>query len=71
MHEIYSEASNVYIWLGVGEIDTETGTVRSDETEETFNFIRQMLSLRHLYQLAQSEDHINQWLAFVRLIRNQ
>jgi hypothetical protein len=44
MHEIYSAASNVCIWLGVGE----TGAVDPDETEETFHFIRQILSLRRL-----------------------
>lgn len=71
MHEIYSAASNVCIWLGVGEIDPETGTVDPDETEETFDFIRQMLSLRRLDQLVQSEDHIDLWLAFVRLMRNR
>jgi hypothetical protein len=71
MHEIYSAASNVCIWLGVGEIDPETGTIDPDETEETFDFIRQMLSLRRLDQLVQSEDHIDLWLAFVRLMRNR
>jgi hypothetical protein len=71
MHEIYSAASNVCIWLGVGEIDPETGTIDPDETEETFDFIRQMLSLRRLGQLVQSEDHIDLWLAFVRLMRNR
>jgi hypothetical protein len=54
MHEIYSAASNVCIWLGLGEIDRETGSIDPDETEETFDFIRQMLSLRRLDQLVQS-----------------
>jgi hypothetical protein len=71
MHEIYSTASNICIWLGFDEIDPETGTADPDEIQETLDFIRQMLSLRRLDQLVQSEDHFDLCLAFVRLMRNR
>jgi uncharacterized protein (UPF0335 family) len=64
MHEIYSQAYNVCIWLGVGEEDAESN-------KQMFRFIRQTLDLRRLDQLVASENSAKQWLAFVQLMRNR
>ena len=64
MHDIYSKAHNICIWLGVGEMDRESN-------QQTFQFIREMLDLRRLDQLIASEAYANQWLAFVQLMRNR
>jgi hypothetical protein len=71
MHEIYSEASNICIWLGVGALDPVIGTVDSENTRQTFDFIREMLSLKRLDQLVSNEKYAPRWLAFVELMRNR
>lgn len=64
MHDIYSKADSICIWLGVGEPE-------GDGTQETFQFIREMLDLRLLDQRTASVGHARQWLAFVQLMRNR
>jgi hypothetical protein len=71
MHEIYSEASNICVWLGVGALNPVTGTVNSQSTRQTFEFIREMLSLKRLDQLVSNEKYAPRWLAFVELMRNR
>ena len=63
-HKIYSEADNVCIWLGEGEVDPE-------KNHGTFAFIRAKLNLQRLDQLILSEGYAEQWYAFVRLSRNR
>ena len=62
LHEIFSQASNVCIWLGHGE--------DPDQTRQTFDFIREMLNLRHFDQLY-SQQQAAQWNAFAQLMRNR
>lgn len=64
MHEIYSKADSICIWLAVSE--TERGSNR-----RTFDFIRQILNLRRLDQLIISENYVKEWIAFVELMRNR
>jgi len=64
MHEIYSKAESICIWLGVGDSDAETD-------RQTFKFIREMLDLKRLDQFIVSEAHAGKWLAFVQLMRNR
>ncbi|KAF8851221.1 hypothetical protein BDZ45DRAFT_155158 [Acephala macrosclerotiorum] len=71
MHEIYSEASNICIWLGVGELDSTTQTIDAKHTRKTFEFIREMLSLKRLDQLISNDKYADRWLAFVELMRNR
>jgi hypothetical protein len=79
MHEIYSKASNVCIWLGVGEIyptmgnspAPTTNVVNAEGTKRTFEFIRETLKLRRLDQLIVSPKHAAEWQSFVRLMRNR
>ncbi|KAH7333338.1 heterokaryon incompatibility protein-domain-containing protein [Rhexocercosporidium sp. MPI-PUGE-AT-0058] len=71
MNEIYSEASNICIWLGVGEMDPETSQVNPDGTKSTFEFIRDMLSLKRLDRLITDPTSAGRWLAFVELMRNR
>ncbi|KAG4435233.1 hypothetical protein IFR05_009288 [Cadophora sp. M221] len=71
MNEIYSEASNICIWLGVGEMDPETSEVNPDGTKQTFEFIGDMLSLKRLDTLIIDPSVAGRWLAFVELMRNR
>ncbi|KAH9211833.1 heterokaryon incompatibility protein-domain-containing protein [Leptodontidium sp. 2 PMI_412] len=71
MNEIYSEASNICIWLGVGEMDPETSEVNPDGTKQTFEFICDMLSLKRLDRLIVDPTVAGRWLAFVELMRNR
>ncbi|CZR68976.1 uncharacterized protein PAC_18877 [Phialocephala subalpina] len=71
MHEIYSEASNICIWLGVGEVDSSTQTIDTENTRKTFEFVREILSLKRLDQLVSNERYAERWLAFVELMRNR
>ena len=71
MHEIYSEAASICIWLGVGEVDPKTDKINPKGTRETFDFIRETLSLKCLDQLVSNKDYAEKWLAFVELMRNR
>lgn len=71
MHEIYSEAANICIWLGVGEVDPAQNAVDVESTRHTFDFIRDMLNLKRLDQLICNEQYASGWLAFVKLMRNR
>ncbi|KAL2065597.1 hypothetical protein VTL71DRAFT_3267 [Oculimacula yallundae] len=68
MNEIYSEATGICIWLGVGEPNPE-------DTEWTFNFIREILDLNSLDDLVVNKENNHEqakgWLAFVGLMRNR
>jgi hypothetical protein len=59
MHEIYSEATKVCIWLGAG-----TG-----ETKDTFALLKEILDLRHLDSLIYSKKKISNWCLIDRLMR--
>lgn len=63
MHEIYSEAEYVCVWLGAG----------SDETKETFEFLRSLLDLQHLDKVAKLKGSQSRrdWLLVVRLMKNR
>lgn len=71
MNEIYSEASNSCIWLGVGEKDLETSKVNPEGTKQTFEFIGEMLSLKRLDGMIGDPNFAGRWLAFVELMRNR
>ncbi len=71
MHQIYSNAENVCIWLGVGIFDPVTNIVEPEATRRVYDFIRDMLDLQHLDQLVQEEKCGKDWLAFVQLMRNR
>jgi hypothetical protein len=61
MHEIYTEARNVCIWLGAGV----------PETKETFDFLREILNLQELDRLIASGDTPEKWKLVVRLMENK
>jgi hypothetical protein len=61
MHEIYSEAEYVCVWLGAG----------NEETKETFEFLRSLLNLQRLDQVARTSQSKKEWLLVVRLMRNR
>jgi hypothetical protein len=71
MHEIYSEAANICIWLGVGDVDPTLNAVDLESTRQTFEFIRDMLNLKRLDQLICNAQYASGWLAFVKLMRNR
>lgn len=60
MHEIYTEATKVCVWLGAGGPDTK----------KTFKFLTEILDLQKLDNLAASGDPEKWWLV-VRLMRNK
>jgi hypothetical protein len=61
MHEIYSRAENVCIWLGAGV----------PETKETFDFLKRLLNLQELDRLIASGDTPEKWGLVVRLMENR
>lgn len=81
MHEIYSEADNICIWLGVdetdvrqkelGEVDPRKQVVNPTSPSQTFGFIREMLNLSLLDSLVSNPDYASRWLAFVDLMRSR
>lgn len=66
MSEIFLAASNVCVWLGVGEINS----TNKHSNRQTFEFLRKILDLRQLDRLLSNEDHASSWLAFAKLLRN-
>jgi hypothetical protein len=61
MHEIYSAAKMVLVWLGAGE----------PETKETFEFLDEILDLQRLDNLITSKEHLEKWKLVVNLMENQ
>jgi hypothetical protein len=61
MHEIYSEAKNVCVWLGAGVPDTK----------ETFDFLKETLNLQRLDKLIASGENPEKWWLVVRLMENR
>jgi hypothetical protein len=60
MHDIYTEAKSVCVWLGVG----------TQETKETFKFLREILDLQLLDSLIAEGKDPEKWWLVVRLLRN-
>lgn len=61
MHEIYSRAEKVCIWLGAGV----------PETKETFDFLKEILNLQNLDRLIASGETPEKWKLVVRLMENR
>lgn len=61
MHEIYSEADYVCIWLGAGK----------NETAETFEFLRTILDLSKLDDLVKKPETAEKWMLVVNLMKNR
>jgi hypothetical protein len=61
MHEIYSEAESVCVWLGGG----------TNETRETFDFLRTLLNLTTLDNLSREPETPKKWMLVVKLMKNR
>jgi hypothetical protein len=61
MDEIYSEAEEVYVWLGAGKV----------ETQETFEFLKSILDLRHFDKLVARGVDPKKWMLIVNLMKNR
>jgi hypothetical protein len=59
MHEIYSEAENVCVWLGPGK----------PESKETFEFLKAILNLRYLDDLIETGSEPEKWMLVINLMR--
>jgi hypothetical protein len=59
MGEIYSQATEVYVWLGPG----------NEETQKTFRLLRSILVLPELDKLIKDKAHSEQWLLIVKLMK--
>lgn len=62
MHEIYSEAEKVCIWLGAGNPETSA---------TTFKFLKQILDLRRLDELIKTRADASKWMLIVELMENR
>ena len=60
MHEIYTEAKSVCVWLGAG----------IPQTKETFDFLGEILDLQTLDTLLAKRKDPGKWWLVVRLLRN-
>jgi hypothetical protein len=61
MDEIYSKAQSVCVWLGAG----------NPKTEETFNFLRQILDLREFDRLIRTKRTPRNWMLVINLLKNR
>lgn len=62
MHEVYTQAENVCVWLGEGK----------ESTPETFSFLREILDLRNFDELiADPETTSRKWALIVDLMSNR
>ena len=59
MAEIYSEATNVCVWLGIEE----------NNSDKALKFIDRVLNLDEIDQLVINEKLVEEWNAFSKLIR--
>jgi hypothetical protein len=59
MHEIYSEAKEVIVWLGKG----------NNETQKTFRLLRSILDLEKLDKLIEDKSKHEQWMLIVKLMK--
>ena len=59
MHEIYSEAENVCVWLGPGK----------PESKETFDFLKAILNLKYLDDLIKTEANPGKWMLVINLMK--
>jgi hypothetical protein len=51
MYEMYGEACRVSVWLGKG----------TSEAKETFEFLKNILNISHLYELIKSRENPDNW----------
>jgi len=61
MHEIYSEAKEVFVWLGEG----------NNETQKTFRLLRSILNLQELDKLIKDKSKYEQWMLIVKLMKQR
>jgi hypothetical protein len=59
MHEVYSEAQEVVVWLGEG----------NEETRKTFELLRSILNLEKLDKLIKEKIKPEQWMLIVKLMK--
>jgi hypothetical protein len=61
MHEIYSDAENVSVWLGSG----------NPQAKETFEFLRTILDLKKLDDLVTNKTNPEKWMLVINLMKNK
>jgi hypothetical protein len=61
MHEIYSDAENVSVWLGSG----------NPQAKETFEFLRTILDLKKLDDLVTNKTDPEKWMLVINLMKNK
>ncbi|KUJ19697.1 uncharacterized protein LY89DRAFT_640877 [Mollisia scopiformis] len=61
MHEVYSQADSVWVWLGEG----------TPQTKETFQFLKSILNLNTFEDLIKTKENPDKWYLLVQLMRNQ
>jgi hypothetical protein len=61
MHEIYSEAGYVCVWLGAGK----------PETHATFEFLKSILDLQYFDKIVKTGEDPKRWMLIVNLMKNR